>query len=265
MNANSIVLGGRVQADSSSPMTGFGRFLSKEAREWLRTRRFVIMAAVATVLALVSVMTMRLNQLTGQTGTPISLDPSYNLHMVGWDSFVPMFAAFGTMSLITAEREKGTLAWSLSMPLSRPAVLIAKLLAAVFFVGIGVVIIPEIVSVGVIQFAYNGFPHVPELFWEPLGGLAMALFVVTLNLAAGTFMRSQIAVVGTSFCTVITIWPLMQMLSKDLARFMPTSIADFFADYGKGAPTHPESLVSWAIATALLVIVAIVQFRRREI
>ena len=81
------------------------------------------MAVVATLLALLSVMGERIAQATGDTSAPINLDPSYNLHMVGWDSFVPMFAAFGTMSLITAEHEKGTLAWSLSMPLSRSAVL----------------------------------------------------------------------------------------------------------------------------------------------
>lgn len=265
MNANSITLGQQIGVGGGSPMAGFSPFLAKEAREWVRTRRFAMMTLVAILMVLMSVLGERIVALTGNTSTPVNLDPSYNLHMVGWDSFVPLFAAFGTMSLLTAERERGTLAWSLSMPLSRSAVLIAKLLAAVFFVGITVVVIPEIVGVGAIRFAYDGFPHATELFWEPLGGLAVAVFVVALQLAVGTFVRSQIAVVGASFCTVITIWPLLQTLSKDLARFMPTSVAEFFADFGNGVRTHPESLVSWAVVTTLLVIVALVGFRRREI
>ncbi len=265
MNASSIVLGGRVQANASSPMTGFGRFLSKEAREWVRTRRFVILALAATGLALSGVMIERIHQLTGDTSKPINLDPSFNLTMVGWDSLVPLLAAFGTMSLITAERERGTLGWSLSMPLSRPAVLLAKLLAAVFFLAIAGVVIPEIVSVAVIRFAYDGFPQGQQLFWEPLGGFAAGVFVVALSLTVGTFVRSQAAVVGTTLCFVLTIQALVGLLSQDLARFLPSGIYEYVTAYGKGAPTHPETLVSWAMGTALLVVVALVQFRRREI
>lgn len=265
MNANSIVLGGRVQANASSPMTGFGRYLSKEAREWVRTRRFVILALAATGLALSGVMIERIHQLTGDTSKPINLDPSFNLTMVGWDSLVPLLAAFGTMSLITAERERGTLGWSLSMPLSRPAVLLAKLLATVFFLAIAGVVIPEIVSVAVIRFAYDGFPQGQQLFWEPLGGFAAGVFVVTLSLAVGTFVRSQAAVVGTTLCFVLSIQALVGLLSVDLARFLPSGIYEYVTAYGKGTPTHPETLVSWAMGTVLLVIVALLQFRRREI
>jgi ABC-type transport system involved in multi-copper enzyme maturation permease subunit len=246
-------------------MTGFGRFLSKEAREWVRTRRFVFMALAATGLALSGVMISRIHQLSGDTSTPINLDPSYNLTMVGWDSLVPLLAAFGTMSLITAERERGTLAWSLSMPLSRPAVLMAKLLAAVFFLGITAVAIPEIVSVATIRFVYDGFPHGQQLFWEPLGGLAMGTFVVALNLAVGTFARSQSAVVATTLVCVLSVTGLVGLLSADLARFLPTGIYDFVTAFGQGAPTHPEALVSWVVGTTLLVVVALVQFGRREI
>lgn len=265
MNANSIVLGGRVQAYTSSPMTGFGRFLSKEAREWVRTRRFAIVALAATGLALSGVMINRINQLTGDTSKPINLDPSFNLTMVGWDSLVPLLAAFGTMSLITAERERGTLGWSLSMPLSRPAVLLAKLLAAVVFLGIAAVVIPEIVSVAVIRFVYDGFPHGQQLFWEPVGGLAAGVFVVALNLAVSTFVRSQAAVVGTTLFFVLTITALAGLLSVDLQRFLPSGIYDYLTAFGKGAPTHPETLISWALGTAFLVAIALVQFRRREI
>jgi len=265
VNANSIALGGRVQANASSPMTGFGRFLSKEVREWVRTRRFVIMALAATGLALSGVIIERVHQLTGDTSKPINLDPSFNLTNVGWDSLVPLLAAFGTMSLLTAERERGTLGWSLSMPLSRPAVLLAKLLAAVSFIGITAVVIPEIVSVAVIRFVYDGFPHGQQLFWEPLGGFAAGAFVIALNLAVSTFVRSQAAVVGTTLCFVLTITAMAGLLSQDLQRFLPSGIYDFVTAYGKGAPTHPETLVAWVMGTALLMVVAVVQFGRREV
>jgi ABC-type transport system involved in multi-copper enzyme maturation permease subunit len=265
MNANSIVLDRRVRAHVSSPMTGFGRFLSKEAREWLRTRRLILMALAATGLALSGVMISRIHQLTGDTSAPINLDPSYNLTMVGWDSLVPLLAAFATMSLITAERTQGTLAWSLSMPLSRPAMLLAKLLAALFFLGVGAVVIPEIVCVAVIRFVYDGFPHGHQLFWEPFGGFAMGVFVVALNLTVGTFARSQSAVVATTLVCVLSVTGLVAMLSQDLQRFLPTGIFDFVTAFGQGAPTHPETLVAWTAGTALLLAVALIQFRRREI
>ena len=265
MNALSPALGGHNQGHVSSPMAGFGWFLSKEAREWVRTRRVVILALAATGLALSGVMIERIHQLTGDTSKPINLDPSFNLTMVGWDSLVPLLAAFATMSLVTAERERGTLAWSLSMPLGRPAALLAKLLAAVAFLGIAGVVIPEIVSVAVIRFVYGGFPQGQQLFWEPLGGLAAGAFVVALNIAVGTFVRSQAAVVGTTLCFVLSIQALVGMLSQDVARFLPSGIYDFVTAYGRGAPTHPESLISWAAGTSLLVLVALVQLQRSEV
>jgi ABC-type transport system involved in multi-copper enzyme maturation permease subunit len=255
----------RVQTYTSNPMTGFGTFLAKEAREWVRTRRFAFMALAATGLALSGVMISRVHALTGDTSAPINLDPGYNLTMVGWDSLVPLLAAFGTMSLLTAERERGTLAWALSMPLSRPAVLLAKLLAAVVFLAVTAVVIPEIVSVATIRLVYDGFPHGQQLFWEPLGGLAMGAFVVALNLAAGTFVRSQSAVVGTTLVCVLTVTALAAQLSQNLQRFLPTGIYDYVTAYGRGAETHPETLAAWVLGTGLLIVVALVQFRRREI
>jgi ABC-type transport system involved in multi-copper enzyme maturation permease subunit len=265
MNANSIALAQLAGADESSPMTGFGRFLSKEACEWVRTRRFVILALAATGLALSGVMIERVNQMTGAASKPINLDPSYNLTMVGWDSLVPLLAAFATMGLITAERERGTLAWSLSMPLSRPAVLLAKLLAAVVFLGIAGVAIPEIVSVAVIRFVYDGFPHGQQLLWEPLGGLAAGAFVVALNIAVGTFVKSQAVVVATTLCFVLSIQALVGLLSQDLSRFLPSGIYEFVTDFGKGAPVHLETLLAWLVGTVVLVIVALVRFGRSEI
>ena len=225
----------------------------------------MMMALVATGLALSGVMISRIHQLTGDTSTPINLDPSYNLTMVGWDSLVPLFAAFGTMSLITAERERGTLAWSLTMPLSRAAVLLAKLLPALFFLGVAAVVIPEIVSVAVVRVVYDGFPQGQQLFWEPLGGFAAGAFVVALNLAVGTFVRSQVAVVATTFCAVLTISPLVGLLSSDLQRFLPTGIYDYVTAFGRGNATNPETLVAWAVGSVLLLVAALVQFRRREI
>ncbi len=266
MNASSIAIS-RVPANAGSgPLTGFANFLVKEIAEWLRTRRFVALTLTATVLALSGVMIERFRQIAGDTAGPINLDPAYNLHMVGWDSLVPLFAAFGTMSLITAERDRGTLVWSLSMPLGRPAVFFAKLLAAIAFVGIAVVIVPELVSIGVIRLVYDGFPpHAQELFWEPLGGFAMAVFVIVLNLTVSMFVKGQMAVIGATLVSCLTIPPLATAISPDLSRWLPTDIFAFVTAYGEGSASHPETLAAWSLAMVGLVATALVRFGRREL
>jgi len=88
---------------------------------------------------------------------------------------------------------------------------------------------------------------------------------VALNLVVGTFARSQSAVVATTMVCVLSVTGLVGLLSADLARFLPTGIFDFVTALGQGAPMHPETLVSWAVGTTLLVAVALVQFGRREL
>ncbi len=266
MNATAVSISGTRSGVASDAITGFGNFLAKEVREWLRARRFMTMTLVATALALSGVLIERIRQIAGDTSAPINLDPTYNLHMAGWDSLVPLIAAFGTFGLIVAERERGTLAWSLSMPLARPAVLFAKFLAAVVFVAVTVVIVPELVSIAAIRLAYGGFPAEPvELFWEPLGGFAIAVFVIALNLAVSMFVKAQAAVIGATLVTTLTIATIVGTISKDLARFMPTEIFAYLAAYGEGSDTHLETLVAWAVAVVALLTVALVRFRTREL
>lgn len=266
MNASCSAISRARKPEGSRPLTGFVNFLAKEAQEWLRTRRFLAMTLIATALALSGALIEAFRQLAGDTTTSVNLDPSYNLHMVGWDSLVPLFAGFGTMSLIVAERGRGTLAWSLSAPLSRPAVLLAKLLAAVFFVGISVVVIPELVSIGVIRIVYGGVPpHALELFWEPLGGFALAVFVIALNFAVSMFVKGQIAVIGTTLVTCLTVTPIVGTVSRDFQRYLPTEIYTYVTDAATGAAFHPETLVAWAVSVVVLLAVAIVCFNRSEV
>ena len=108
---------------------GFSQFFRKEISERVASRRALVAFAVTSVLVAGTTVAPWLQATfpgSEASASPIVLDPTFNLIGANWNQWLTYIAIFATMGLLAGERDKGTLAWSLPKPLSRPALLLAK-------------------------------------------------------------------------------------------------------------------------------------------
>ena len=215
-------------------LLGFGTIVRKELQEWVRGRRGLVVALSAMAIGLFTVLIPFIVKATDRMGTApdFSMDPTANV-LIGWGTGTITFQAFlvllASVSLMTVERDRGTLAWTLTNPVSRTAVLAAKWTAAVLVLGAISIFLPLGLQVVVAFFAYGGLANIPLIVAFGLLYLAVPAFYVALNLASGTVVPSTAGVAGVGF--------LVMFLPTLLAPVLP-SIADF----------SPTSIHAWAYA-----------------
>src|SRR6185312_4649138 len=100
---------------------------------------------------------------------------------------------FATMSLLIAERDSGTLAWTISKPVSRTSVLLSKWLTATVVLWIAAFVIPIAVTAGIVTVLY-GAPDLPVVIALMLAVVAVPAMFVGITLVASTFVSNQAAV-----------------------------------------------------------------------
>src|SRR5579872_2281248 len=121
-------------------MDGFPIFLRKELRESVRTNRLLVAVVVFAILGIISTLTAKytpeLLKLVGTSSdgatiilpTPTVKDAitQFIKNVAGTGIFVAVLLPMG---LVAREKERGTAAFVLTKPLSRPAFLTAKLVS----------------------------------------------------------------------------------------------------------------------------------------
>ena len=244
------------------PLLGFVNFARKDVREWLLTRRASGTLAVTT--ALTSVATAS-SWIAYQRGNPArSLDPTDNFLAAGWLQLVPVMAVFATMALVIGERDRGTLGWSLSKPLSRGAFLASKLVTGVGVFGLVGIAIPMGVSLAVATLAYGGAPDLGLAAWAFVGSLALVALYVTLNVTVSTFVNSQ-AVVATVAIMTLLGSQILGGLLPELAAFLPMSIGNWVVAAAGGHPVEAATPISYVAWIVLLVAMARLRFECGEL
>ena len=74
------------------------------------------------------------------------MDPTTNV-LLGWTGqTVALIALVATMALVSAERDRGTLAWTLTNPVSPTSIIAAKFVAAFLVFSLAAVLLPMLVS-----------------------------------------------------------------------------------------------------------------------
>ncbi len=268
MNANTQVMRSVSGFTPRSPLEGFGNHFRKETLEWVRTKRALTTLVVASGLLGLGAFGERMRVMfdLGLDVMPANLSPDYNFAATNWTMFVFLCAAFATMGLMAAERERGTLAWSLSMPVHRTAVLISKFISASVAVAAVAVIGPALAIAGLVWVCYGGWPTLGLLFWLPLSAFAVSIFAIALVLTLSTFVRSQAVVIGTLIVLAMLAPGLVGALFPDLARFLPSSIdAAVFAFGMGGASVDPVTPISWAASIVGLLTIATIRLRNMEL
>jgi ABC-2 type transport system permease protein len=266
MTAQSVV----VEPTSAQPsrgglFLGFGTVFRKEVTEWLRGRRAIVVGIVSILSVAFTTLVPFVVRATGQasSGPPLTMDPTANV-LYGWGGqTIQIIALLATMSLLSVERDRGTLAWNLANPLSRTSVITAKFGAALLAVAILAVLLPIGVSVGIASVAYGGLPDLGTIGPFAVLYLTVPAFWIALTVALGTFIKSAAGIAGIGFA-VMLLPSLVAGLLPIVNEVSPTSIGAWALATATGHPASALTLAGWLVSMAVLAIGAKLVFDRQE-
>lgn len=244
---------------------GFGTAFRKELTEWSRGRRALVVGSVSILAAAFTTLIPFVVRATGQTaaGPPLSADPTVNV-LAGWGGMtVQILVLLSTMSLLTSERDRGTLMWNLANPLSRTSVLAAKFAAAFLVLAIVAVLVPLAVSVAIATIAYGGLPDIGRIAAFALLFLTVPAFWVALTVALGTFVKGAGGIAGVGFA-VLLLPSLVGGLFPIVNEVSPTSIGGWAMAIAVADASSALTLAGWLASIAALAVVAKVIFDRQE-
>jgi ABC-2 type transport system permease protein len=267
MNAQSLAIPAPTARASvrGGTFLGFGTVFRKEIQEWIRGRRALVVGAVALASAVFTTVIPYVVGASGETsGTPLSLDPTANV-LLGWAGMTTaVVALLASMSLLSGERDRGTLAWGLTLPMSPTSILAAKWLAATLVLSIVAIIIPLVVSVGVATVVYGGLPDLGTIGTFAALYTTIPAFYVALTLALGTIVKSTGGIAGIGFI-VMFLPSLIGALLPIAAEASPTAIGGWAMAVATGGPASILTLAGFLGAMVILVVAAKVIFDRQEV
>ena len=264
-----------------APARGLGGILAMELRTWFPWRWMVLSVAEAGVFALVY-LPWTLSE-SNQLGHLLYI--FYGL----WLAVLALSVVSLTEGLVLGEIESGTAAWLAAMPITRPAIILGKYLAAVagicavvFTVGFGVY--PLLVSAskrGIGEFGFNELTETlsaPIFMWGRFANLAgpadwaaillatvlLLSFLAAVMMLLGTLLNSRTLVFGLGLLTIAVFGGLA--LAGSSGAVSPAGLVVVIVD---GLQDKPMELAPPAIATTAYIFVVVVlamwRFSRREL
>jgi ABC-type transport system involved in multi-copper enzyme maturation permease subunit len=245
----------------TSRMAGFGPLFRKELREWAHSKRiWVIFAATTAFMTLTTANGAITSWLVANVPSgeapesPISLDPVFNLLNAISTQFFLVVAIFAAMSLLVAERERGTLSWVASKPVSRVGIWLSKWAAASIVVSLVVGIVPLAASFG-LTIALYGPAGFDVFVLASIGVAASITFMIAVVLVASVVVSNQAAVAAVGF-VVLLLPPLVaSLLPVDISPVLPSSILSWALSPVVGAEmavATPIAGAAWLIAVVAL-------------
>jgi ABC-type transport system involved in multi-copper enzyme maturation permease subunit len=187
------------------------------------------------------------------------------MYNAGWETVLPLCAVFSTMGLLCGERESRTLSWSLSMPLSRGAVLVSKLATAIAVLGVATFVLPLVTTLVAIRLAYGELPDAYSIWAPVLTGIAIGLFLLVLNLATNAFFRSQRTVVAIAIFVALVIPGLIESLWSAAAPWWPIAIEKWIKGLADNQPVNWITPAVYAVSIVALLAASQVRFSREEL
>ena len=168
---------------------GLASMLGKELAAWWRTRRGWVQCLVALLL-------LNCNMAISLNVSPVS--SAALAFMINLGLCVPLAAVSLAQDSILGEKHSGTAAWVLSKPLSRPAYVLAKLIAHGLGLFVAWIALPGLAAYFQLAKPTDGYftpLHIAEVM-----GLAYLnlLFFTTLALMLATFFNGRGPVMGIS-------------------------------------------------------------------
>jgi ABC-type transport system involved in multi-copper enzyme maturation permease subunit len=267
MTAQSVAIGPITASPGRGGMfLGFGNSLRKELTQWMRGPGALIIAGISILGAVFMTLIPFIAKATNESEAAgmTSMDPTANVLLVFAGQTIAFIVVVATMALLSGERDRGTLAWSLTNPVSPTSIIAAKYVAAMLVISVTAVVLPLVVSVGVATVAYGGLPNLAIVGTYAGLYLMVPAFFIALTVGFGTAIRSTAGVAGAAFAVVFVpqilggILPIVNELS-------PTSIGNWALAVAKGQPASPLTLVGWVVSMVVIVIAAKLVFDRQEV
>ncbi len=272
MTAQSAALGPTAKGQARSGMfLGFGTAFRKEVTEWFKGPKTLIVAGISVAGAIFTTLIPFITKATSQaaaTGverSPLNLtmDPTANV-LLGWTGMtVPLIAIVATMALVSSERDRGTLGWSLTNPVSPTSIISAKFLAAFFVFSGAAVVLPLVVSSVLATVVYGGLPNLATIATFGLLFLTLPAFYIALTVGLGAAVKSTAGVAGIAFA-VMLVPQILGGLLPIVAEVSPTSIGVWAMATAKGEPASVITLVGWLVSMTAIVVGAKLVFDRQE-
>lgn len=256
------------EAGTTTMLLGFTAFFHKEIGEWLRNRRALIVGVIAVALALIGSLVPIIAAASGggtEPGAPaLSRDPTANVLLSWSGTTVPIVVILSTMMLMSAERERGTLAWSLTKPLSRRSLLLAKWLAGTLAYGLVGIALPLIVQSIAVTLAYGAPPALDTVALFGVLYLTVPAFYVALTVGFGTLTHSTAGVAGLSFF-VAFIPGVIASFVPALAAVLPTGVGNWSLAVVSGRPAPAGIPIAWAASLVVIGVIASFAFERQDL
>jgi ABC-type transport system involved in multi-copper enzyme maturation permease subunit len=267
--------------ESAYPLRGLGGLLVVELRTWFPWRVLFLTIAGFGVFAMIYFPVRS----AGDNQFGMLLFP----FLVFWIAMLLLSAVSLTEGSVLGEIERGTASWLVGLPIGRPAVIIAKFLAAsagitatVFVTGTAVYpILLEASGWGVTEFRVS---ELTEVTGGPIGmwgrftslvsfgdwiGLLLALsvflmFVVAVMILFGTILRSRTAVFGLGLGVVGVFGAAA--LAGSFAAASPAGLIRVIIDVAQGkTPSVAIPFAASLLWAALVLGLAVWRFNRREL
>ena len=250
--------------DRGGRLFGVRNAVRKDVREWLATPRGVATLLGTTTFSLMSTLGPWVGRSQGRGDPSAPLDATASFVGAGWLTLLPLVAAFATLAIVTVERERGTLAWSLSKPLTRDAFLASKLATGMgmfVLLGIAVPMLPALVAA---TFAYGSVPEASMVAFTFLGAVALAVFYIALQMTASVFAWSQavaaLVVLGTMLAAQAVV-----AIEPRLYDVMPLSIGEWIGRIGRDGTGSMVTPVAYGVVVLALLAAARWRFARTEV
>jgi ABC-2 type transport system permease protein len=256
MNAVTIEPTVAGQASLDRPrLLGLRNLIRKDLSEWVHGKRpWIVMAVTTAVFAFAAanawISDWAVRSLPAEPGDgpakAVSMLPLDNVLFAVGTQFIALAVIFATMSLLIAERDSGTLAWTISKPVSRTSVLVSKWLTATLVLWIVAVFVPLAITTVVVTLLYG----VPDLATVAVLGMTLVTvpaFFVAIALTAGTLVPSQ-AAVGAIGMAVFAAPLVIAGIVPALGPFLPGSIFDWAVGFSLGAPASVVTPIAWLVA-----------------
>ena len=236
----------------AGPFAGFGNAVRKDTREWLATPRALATFLGAATFGVVATLGPWIGHQQGRRDPGLPLDATTAFAAGAWLTLLPLVAAFATLSIVAAERDRGTLAWSLSMPLSRDAFLASKLVTAIgmyLLLGIG---LPMVIAAAAATVAYGAAPDAAAVALVFVGSAGLVVVYVLLQVIASVFAWSQAAGVVAALGTMLLAQALVALVPVTY-DWLPLTIGEWVVRAGSAAPGPLVTPLAWVAAVAGLV------------
>jgi hypothetical protein len=245
-------------------LAGFRPFLRKELAEWWQRRAALATFVTVAILGTIGTLASRIDAVAGGSPAAADLGPTASVLGAKFEDWVLFAAILTTIGVLTHERASGTLAWTLSKPVSRSSVLLGKWTAGVLVLGVSAVLLPIGVSVLVATAAYGAAPDLVAVTRFAIVLLAVPAFFAALNLALATSLTSQAGIAAIAFGVYGAPY-LISAFAPAAAEVWPTSIAAMAGAVATGASPHLPTVVGWAASVAALGGIGLLVFNREDL